>query len=91
MKFKLNLTNFNFEIINNSLKLLLKLKLDTPNLEVVTVATKDKKYEGYKWGHAWVNYKYTSKTGEVSKMLSFVAYAIKDGKLQWQQAIYDSK
>jgi hypothetical protein len=63
----------------------------TPNLEVVTVATNDKKYEGYKWGHAWINYKYTSKTGEVSKILTFVAYAIKDGKLQWQQAIYDSK
>ena len=63
----------------------------TPNLEVVTVATKDKKYEGYKWGHAWINFKSTSKTGETSKSLTFVSFGIKDGKILYEQVIYDAK
>jgi len=41
-----------------------KVDPGTPNLEVVTVASKDGKYNGYKWGHAWIKFTRTSKTGE---------------------------
>lgn len=63
----------------------------TPNLEVVTVDTKDETYKGYKWGHAWVTFTNKSKTGEVSKSLTFASFAIKDGKILWEQVIYDAK
>jgi hypothetical protein len=63
----------------------------TPNYEVVTVPTTDAQYEGIKWGHAWINFKSTSKTGEVSKTLTFVSFAIKDGKILYEQVIYDAK
>ena len=63
----------------------------TPNLEVVTVPTTDEQYKGIKWGHAWVNFKNTSKTGEISKSLTFISFAIKDGKILWEQVIYDAK
>ena len=63
----------------------------TPNLEVVTVPTTDSRYEGIKWGHAWINFKSTSKTGETSKSLTFVSFAIKDGKMLYEQVIYDAK
>ena len=63
----------------------------TPNFEVVTVATANKKYEGWKWGHAWINFKSKYKTGEKRSTLTFVAFAIKDGKIHWEQAIYDAK
>ena len=63
----------------------------THNYEVVTVPTTDAQYEGIKWGHAWINFKSTSKTGEVSKTLTFVSFAIKDGKILYEQVIYDAK
>ena len=63
----------------------------TPNLEVVTVPTTDAQYEGIKWGHAWINFSNTSKTGAVSKSLTFVSFAIKDGKILYEQVIYDAK
>jgi hypothetical protein len=63
----------------------------TPNLEVVTVPTTSEQYKGIKWGHAWVNFKNTSKTGEVRKSLTFVMFAIKDGKIIHEQVIYDTK
>jgi hypothetical protein len=63
----------------------------TPNLEVVTVETTDEQYKGIKWGHAWVTFTGKSKTGEVSKTLTFASFAIKDGKILWEQVIYDAK
>jgi hypothetical protein len=63
----------------------------TPNFEVVTVPTTDAQYEGIKWGHAWINFKNTSKTGETSKSLTFVSFAIKEGKILYEQVIYDAK
>ena len=63
----------------------------TPNYEVVTVPTTDSQYEGIKWGHAWINFKSTSKTGEISKSLTFVSFGIKDGKILYEQVIYDAK
>jgi len=63
----------------------------TPNYEVVTVPTTDEQYKGIKWGHAWVRFKSTSKTGEVSSSLTFASFAIKDGKILWEQVIYDAK
>lgn len=63
----------------------------TPNLEVVTVDTDDERYKGYKWGHAWVNFTNKSKKGEITKTLTFASFAIKDGKILWEQVIYDAK
>jgi hypothetical protein len=63
----------------------------TPNFEVVTVPTTDEQYKGIKWGHAWVTFKVTSKTGVVSKSLTFASFAIKDGKILYEQVIYDAK
>jgi len=63
----------------------------TPNFEVVTVPTTDAQYEGIKWGHAWITFSNTAKTGEVSKSLTFVSFAIKDGKILYEQVIYDAK
>jgi hypothetical protein len=63
----------------------------TPNLEVVTVDSDDPRYSGYKWGHAWVTFTSKSKTGEVTKSLTFGSFAIKDGKILWEQVIYDAK
>lgn len=63
----------------------------TPNYEVVTVPTTDSQYEGIKWGHAWINFKSTSKTGETTKTLTFVSFGIKDGKILYEQVIYDAK
>jgi hypothetical protein len=67
------------------------IDVGTPNLEVVTVDTDDERYKGYKWGHAWVNFTNKSKTGEVTKTLTFASFAIKDGKILWEQVIYDAK
>lgn len=63
----------------------------TPNLEVVTVDTDDERYKGYKWGHAWVTFTTKSKTGAVSKTVTFASFAIKDEKIVWEQVIYDAK
>ena len=63
----------------------------TPNLEVVTVPTTNEKYKGIKWGHAWVRFSAKAKTGETMKTLTFGAFAIKDGKIHWEQVIYDAK
>ena len=63
----------------------------TPNFEVVTVDTKDPRYEGIKWGHAWVRFKFKPK-GQASKSsLIFATLAMKDGKIIWEQVIYDTK
>jgi hypothetical protein len=63
----------------------------SPNYEVVTVATNDERYKGFKWGHAWVRFTAKTKTGETMKTLTFGAFAIKDGKIHWEQVIYDAK
>jgi hypothetical protein len=63
----------------------------TPNFEVVTVPTTDEQYKGIKWGHAWITFSNTAKTGEVSKTLTFVSFAIRDGKILYEQVIYDAK
>ena len=62
-----------------------------PNLEVVTVPTTNEKYKGIKWGHAWITFKNTFKTGEVRSSLTFAMFAIKDGKIIHEQVIYDTK
>ena len=63
----------------------------TPNFEVVTVPTTDEQYKGIKWGHAWITFSNTAKTGEISKSLTFVSFAIRDGKILYEQVIYDAK
>ncbi|MEN9382707.1 MAG: hypothetical protein RI940_1590 [Bacteroidota bacterium] len=63
----------------------------TPNLEVATVATTDSTYAGYKWGHAWVTFKSKQKGGVLKSSLTFASFAIKDGKILWEQVIYDTK
>lgn len=63
----------------------------TPNLEVVTVDTDDEAYKGYKWGHAWVKFTNTTKAGVKKSTMTFASFAIKDGKIQWEQVIYDTK
>ena len=63
----------------------------TPNLEVVTVPTTNEQYKDIKWGHAWITFKNTSKTGEVRSSLTFAMFAIKDGKIIHEQVIYDTK
>ena len=64
----------------------------TPNIEVATVETKsDSKYAGYKWGHAWITFKSKPKGGVLKSSLTFVSFAIKDGKIQFEQVIYDTK
>lgn len=63
----------------------------TPNLEVVTVNSDDEKYNGYKWGHAWVKFTSTPKGGVKKSTQTFASFAIKDGKIIWEQVIYDTK
>ena len=63
----------------------------TPNVEVATVETKGDQYKGYKWGHAWINFKSKQKGGKLKSSLTFVSFAIKDGKILWEQVIYDTK
>lgn len=67
------------------------LDAGTPNLEVVTVDTDDEAYKGYKWGHAWVRFTNTTKAGAKKSTMTFASFAIKDGKIQWEQVIYDTK
>lgn len=62
-----------------------------PNLEVVTIPTNNEKYKDYKWGHAWVRFTRTSNTGEKKSTLTFASFAIKNGKIDWEQVIYDTK
>ena len=63
----------------------------TPNIEVVTVPTTDERYKDMKWGHAWITFKSKQKGGAVKSSLTFVSFAIKDGKIQGEQVIYDTK
>jgi hypothetical protein len=57
-----------------------------PIYEVVTVPT------GEKYGHIWARYTAKNKkTGKAVDVPLFVSYQIKDGKLLWEWAIYDSK
>jgi hypothetical protein len=63
----------------------------TPNLEVATIDTKDERYKDYKWGHAWIRFTRTSKTGEKKSTLTFASFAIKNGKIDWEEVIYDTK
>jgi hypothetical protein len=58
---------------------------------VVTVPTTDEQYKGIKWGHAWINFKSKLKGGVQKSNLTFVSFAIKDGKIIWEQVIYDTK
>jgi hypothetical protein len=63
----------------------------TPNIEVVTVPTTDPQYQGIKWGHAWITFTSKVKGGAKKSSLTFVSLAIKDGKILWEQVIYDTK
>lgn len=57
-----------------------------PIYEVVTVAT------GEKYGHLWARYTAKNKkSGKTVDVPLFASYLIKDSKLQWEWAIYDSK
>jgi hypothetical protein len=63
----------------------------TPNIEVVTVANTNPLYEGIKWGHAWITFTSKVKGGAKKSSLTFVSFAIKDGKILQEQVIYDTK
>ncbi len=63
----------------------------TPNLEVVTIANAEPPYQGIKWGHAWVRFKFKPKNAAPKSSMTFASFAIKDGKIIWEQVIYDSK
>ena len=63
----------------------------TPNVEVVTVPTTDERYKDIKWGHAWVTFKSKQKGGALKSSLTFASFAIKDGKIIWEQVVYDTK
>lgn len=63
----------------------------SPNFEVVTVDTKNPKYEGIKWGHAWIRFKFKPKGQAPKSSLTFATLAIKDGKIIWEEVIYDTK
>jgi hypothetical protein len=65
--------------------------MGTPNFEVVTVDTKDPAYKDVKWGHTWVRFKFTTKDGVKKSSLTFASLAIKDGKIIWEQVLYDTK
>lgn len=67
------------------------IEAGSPNFEVVTVDSKDPQYQGYKWGHVWVNFKTKQKGGAVKSNMTFASFAIKDGKILWEQVIYDTK
>ena len=67
------------------------VEIGTPNFEVVTVETTDEQYKGIKWGHSWVRFKYTTKEGVKKSSLTFATLAMKEGKIIWEQIIYDSK
>ncbi len=57
-----------------------------PIFEVVTTASGDK------YGHFWVRYTARNKkTGKTVDVPLFASYLIRDGKLQWEWAIYDTK
>ncbi len=79
------------ELFKQQREALVSVDPGTPNLEVVTVESTDDTYKGFKWGHAWVTFTSKSKTGEVTKSLTFGSFAIKDGKILWEQVIYDAK
>ena len=63
----------------------------TPNFEVVTVESKDPRYEGIKWGHAWVRFKFKQKGQAPKSSLTFATLAMKGDKIIWEQVIYDTK
>ena len=63
----------------------------TPNLEVVTIANAEPQYQGIKWGHAWVRFKFKPKNGAQKSSMTFISFAIKEDKIIWEQVIYDSK
>jgi hypothetical protein len=63
----------------------------TPNFEVVTVETKDPRYEGIKWGHAWIRFKFQQKGQAPKSSLTFATLAMKGDKIIWEQVIYDTK
>lgn len=63
----------------------------TPNFEVATIANTDPAYEGIKWGHAWVRFKFKQKGQAPKSSLTFASFAIKDNKIIWEQVIYDTK
>jgi hypothetical protein len=57
-----------------------------PIIEVITTANGDK------YAHFWARYSAKSKkTGKTVDCPVFASYLVKDGKLQWEWAIYDSK
>jgi hypothetical protein len=59
----------------------------TPNVEVVTLEGSN----GIKWGHSWTKFTSKNKAGKTNSTLTFASFAIKDGKLQWEGIIYDTK
>lgn len=67
------------------------IDIGKPNFEVVTVASSDEKYKDYKWGHVWVMFTAKSKAGVTKKTATFASFAIRNGKIDWEQVIYDTK
>lgn len=67
------------------------VEVGTSNFEVVTVANPEPQYKDIKWGHAWVRFKFKEKEGALKSNLTFSSLAIKDGKIIWEQVIYDTK
>lgn len=59
--------------------------IDHSIYEVVTMA------DGSKYGHAWLDCSWKTKTGETSKTLIFNSYSIKDGKFTTEWPIYNTK
>jgi hypothetical protein len=58
----------------------------TPILEVVTTP------DGVKYGHIWATFSAKNKkSGKKVEVPIFASYLIKDGKLQWQSGIYDTR
>lgn len=71
---------------NNREKVWEGMTMDNTIYETVTTASGDT------YGHLWAQLTTKNrKTGKTVKLPVFASYLIKDGKLQWEWAIYDSK
>jgi hypothetical protein len=61
------------------------ISIDHSIYEVVTMP------DGSKYGHAWVDCSWKTKSGATSKTVIFNSYGIKDGKFTYEWPIYDTK
>ncbi|MEK0423208.1 MAG: hypothetical protein RLZ95_1118 [Bacteroidota bacterium] len=59
------------------------INIDHTIFEVVTMP------DGSKYGHAWVDCSWKTKSGEVGKSVIFNSYGIKDGKFTYEWPIYN--